>query len=300
MSPAGAAPAVSVVIPVRNGGAFVADACRSALDQQDVAVEVVVVENGSTDDTVEQVLALRDDRVRLFRQERPGVSAARNRGIAEASGRWVAFLDADDRWHRDKLRRQLTLAAGTDAALVFSDCLVVSAGTVYRQSLHQVNPPPDDGAVLLRSLVERPNFIPLSTVVVDRLLVSGIGGFRADLDHSEDWELWLRLALEGAAWACVRAPLVDYTVNPAGASRDNRAIFTGELLALAGLRARLVAAGLGPECARRMRRSRGLAVVYGRRSDAPLGERLRDLRTLVRSPPSWRSVLGQLAYTVAP
>ena len=295
-----AAPQVSVVVPVRDGGAFVADACRSALDQREVIVEVVVVENGSTDDTVEQVLALGDERVRLLRQDRPGVSAARNRGIAEATGRWVAFLDADDRWHPDKLRRQLDLAAATGATFVFSDCRLVSAGTVHPQTFHQVNPPPEDGAALLPALVERPSFVPLSTVVVDRRLVSDVGSFRADLSHSEDWELWLRLALHGAAWACVRAPLVDYTVNPAGASRDNRAIFTGERLALDGLRTELAAAGLGDASDRRTRRARGLAVVYGRRPDATLGERLRDLRDLVSRPPSWRSVAGQLAYTVAP
>lgn len=291
-------PDVSVVIPVRNGGAFVAEACRSALAQADVDVEVIVVENGSTDDTVERVRAIADPRLRLLHQETAGVSRARNLGVDQASAPWVAFLDADDRWEPEKLRRQL--GAAGDAQLVFSDAAVVREGERVGPPFHQVNPPPAPTADLLSELLARPNFIPLSSVVVLRSNLTAVGGFRSDLSHSEDWDLWVRLALAGCTAVRVADTLVTYRVNPQGASRDVRAIYRGEVESLRALRPDLEGRGAGPAARRRIRTAERLAVVYGREPEAPLADRLKDLTSLLRGGPSWRSWLAQVAYTVAP
>jgi cellulose synthase/poly-beta-1,6-N-acetylglucosamine synthase-like glycosyltransferase len=293
-----ARPDVSVVIPVRNGADYVMDACLSALGQVGVGVEVLVVENGSTDDTVARVASLRDDRLRLFRQAQAGVSVARNRGIEEARADWVAFLDADDRWRPEKLRRQLDAAGSAD--LLFCDCVLVAGDRARESTFLDVNPPPAADAPLLPELLERPNFIPLSSVVVRRSALQSVGGFRPRRSHSEDWDLWVRLALAGCTWSCLAEPLVEYTVNPQGASRDNRSIFAGEVQTLTDAMPDLQRRGLAEAARRRIRAAELLSVVYGRQAGSPLRERVRDLAVLVRSGPSWRAVLAQLAYTVAP
>jgi glycosyltransferase involved in cell wall biosynthesis len=293
-------PDVSVVIPVRDGGGFVVDACRSALAQHGVDIEVLVVENGSTDDTVERVRSVTDARLHLLHQDPPGVSRARNLGLEQAAGEWVAFLDADDLWSPDKLRHQLDAAAGAGADLVFSDAAVVRDGAGDGPPFHQVNPPPPPSAPLLPALLGRPNFIPLSSVLVRRERVTAVGGFRTDLTHSEDWDLWLRLALAGCSSVLVPEQLVTYRINQLGASRDVRAIYCGEEQSLLPLLAALERHGSGAVAHRRLRTARQLSVVYGRRPDASWAERLHDLANLTRTRPSWRSLLAQLAYTVAP
>lgn len=294
----GQRPDVSVVIPVHNGADFVIDACRSALGQVGIRVEVLVVENGSTDDTVARVASLQDKRLRLLRQTEVGVSRARNRGIEEARADWIAFLDADDRWRPEKLRRQLERAGPAD--LLFCDCVLVEGRGERAETFLDLNPPPADDAALLPALLERPNFIPLSSTVVRRSAVQSVGGFRQDRAHSEDWDLWVRMALAGCAWSCLREPLVEYTVNPQGASRDNRSIFAGEAQTLTDAMPDLERLGLAAVARRRIRSAELQSVVYGRRAEAPVRERVRDLALLLRNGPSRRAILAQVAYTVAP
>ena len=100
---------VSVVIPVRNGERFINETLASALAQTYEPLEVVVVDDGSTDRTavVVEAAALRDNRIRLFRTQRFGVASARNFGISQARGGLIAPLDADDLWHPEKIARQV-------------------------------------------------------------------------------------------------------------------------------------------------------------------------------------------------
>ena len=118
-------PAVSVVIPLFNKGPYVETALRSALDGYTSPFEVLVVDDGSTDDGPGKVRALEDPRVRLIRQENAGVSAARNRGLDEARGELVAFLDADDLWLPEYLTSIVRQARA------FPDCGLLAAGN-YR------------------------------------------------------------------------------------------------------------------------------------------------------------------------
>ena len=99
-------PEVSVVVPTHNRSGLLAQTLHSVLWQRGVDLEVLVVDDGSADDTAEMVAGLADPRIRLLRHDHPqGVSAARNRGVAAASGRWLAFCDDDDLWAPDKLAR---------------------------------------------------------------------------------------------------------------------------------------------------------------------------------------------------
>lgn len=98
---------ISVIIPLYNKKNHIQRTLTSVLDQTFQDIEVVIVNDGSTDDSVQVVQRIDDSRIRLIHQSNAGVSAARNRGVKEAGGEWIAFLDADDTWHPEKLEKQI-------------------------------------------------------------------------------------------------------------------------------------------------------------------------------------------------
>jgi glycosyltransferase involved in cell wall biosynthesis len=210
------APDVSVVIPTRNRRERLRLALRSALRQRAVDVEVVVVDDGSTDGTDELVEAVGDARIRWIRREvSGGVGAARNEGIAAAVGRWVAFLDDDDVWSPDKLALQVEALRSGDAAWAYGGDVVIDAEL---RVLGGAPPPEPDHVV---RLLGRYNAVPAgaSNVVVVADVLRRVGGFDPALRTSEDWDMWIRLAREGAP-VCVRQPLVAVAVHEGNASRD--------------------------------------------------------------------------------
>ena len=119
---------VTVVIPSKDRVGIVVDTVRLTLRQRDVELEIVVVDDGSTDGTSEALEALGDPRVTILRNETAeGVANARNRGIAQAKYPWIAFLDDDDRWSPDKLRVQLERLASEGADFAYTAGLAISA-----------------------------------------------------------------------------------------------------------------------------------------------------------------------------
>ena len=213
-------PEVSVVIPTRDREPWLLQALRSVLAQREVSLEVVVVDDGSDDGTRSSVAALADPRVRLLANGASlGVAAARNRGVAAATGRWIAFLDDDDLWAPDKLRLQLSAARDAGLGWVYAGAVSVDA------SLRIVSrgAPPSPERVL-RDLPFR-NTVPAgaSNVVVRRELVDAAAPFDAKLRHMADWDLWIRLGLEGPP-AVVDRTLVAYRVHDGNASLDTEAI----------------------------------------------------------------------------
>lgn len=219
---------VSVVVPTRDRAELLPLTLQCALGQRGVELEIVVVDDGSEDDTTQVVTGIGDPRLRLVRHDRPrGVSAARNTGIAAVRGRWVALLDDDDLWAPDKLVRQLT--ATRDAGRSWS-----YTGEVSIDGNLQVvggAPPPDPDEVM--AALPRHNAVPAgaSNVVARRDALTRAGPFDPALHHSEDWDMWLRLADQGPpAW--VPSPLVAYRLHPGNASR-NMARMLGELEVIA-------------------------------------------------------------------
>ncbi len=193
---------VSVVIPTYNSAELVVEAVRSVLAQTRPAAEVLVVDDGSTDDTADQLAAFGPP-VRVIRKENGGVSSARNRGVAEASGERIAFLDADDVWHPRKLETQLgVLEAHPDLGLL---------GT---RTFDWPGPVPDPPAapplarVPFDRLIVR-NAFCTSTVVVRTAVLRAAGEFDTSLQGPEDYDLWLRIAA-AAAVANLDARLTGY------------------------------------------------------------------------------------------
>jgi glycosyltransferase involved in cell wall biosynthesis len=213
----------SVIVPTRNRSSLLATSLRSVLRQQGVELEVIVVDDGSTDDTSQLVDAFDDPRLRTIRHPAPlGPNAARNRGAREGVGRWIAFVDDDDIWAPDKLASQLREASESGRTWVY----VGSVNVDDRLEIIHGVPPPTPEAVV-RAL-PRYNPIPASAsnVVIDRATLEDVGGFNEILRTCEEWELWLRLAAVGPP-ACVPSPLVGYRMHAGNAILDVEAVVEG-------------------------------------------------------------------------
>jgi glycosyltransferase involved in cell wall biosynthesis len=214
---------VSVVIPTHDRRAWLELTLRSVLRQHHDDLEVIVVDDGSTDDTAETLAGLSDPRVRVIRHDAPrGVGASRNDGAARAKGEWIAFVDDDDLWAPDKLARQLEAAHVTGRTWVYSGSVQVDEHTRVVGG----RPPPPPEAVA--RLIARYNVIPGggSNVILRRDEFERVGPFDLRLKNTEDWELWIRLNEHGPpAW--VPRPLVGKREHPQMASLDVAAILEG-------------------------------------------------------------------------
>jgi GT2 family glycosyltransferase len=206
-------PLVSVVIPTFNRCHLVQQALDSVLAQTFNDLEIIVVDDGSTDGT-DQALTQYGDRIRYVWQENQGESAARNHGIALAKGRYIAFLDSDDLWRPDKLTRQIALLErSADIGLVFCQAQMID-------ERGWVIPGPPIGAESehvrpdFENLCRR-NFIAPSTVVMRRTLLDATGGFDETIRYGEDWDLWLRCALVSQLQG-VHEPLASVRIHSSG------------------------------------------------------------------------------------
>jgi glycosyltransferase involved in cell wall biosynthesis len=193
-------PEVTVVIPTRSRWDLLSTAALpSALGQEAVDAEVVVVDDGSTDATAEGVAALADERVRVVRHEQPrGVARARNAGIEAARGEWIALLDDDDLWAPHKLRVQLDAAAAADASFVYGGAAALAEDRSWLYSLA----PPDPDVLASTLLARNVLWGGCSNVIVRSDAVRRLGGFDERLFQLTDWDLWIRLSQFCRAAAC--------------------------------------------------------------------------------------------------
>jgi glycosyltransferase involved in cell wall biosynthesis len=179
---------VSVVIPTYNRSSLVCEAISSVLAQCGGSPEIIVVDDGSTDDTADALRGL-DARIRYLRRSHLGVAAARNEGARAAGGRWLAFLDSDDLWSPQKLARQMALHAARP------ELLASQTGEIWLRNGTRVNPrrhhAKPDGDIFLPSLSRC--LVSPSAVVLHRDLFFELGGFDETLPVCEDYDLWLRL-----------------------------------------------------------------------------------------------------------
>ena len=198
-------PKISVIMPAYKAAATITAALRSIRDQTVRVHEVIVVDDGSPDDTAE--LVARDfPEVCLLRQPNAGPAVARNNGAQAATGDWLAFLDADDVWLADKLERQLPATEDPKAAVV--------AGRVVGRRDPHFDPAPDFDALWAH------NTIATSSVLLRREAFLAAGGMAAHLPPCEDYNLWLRLAGTGWHIVVVDAPVIIYSPTDESLTRN--------------------------------------------------------------------------------
>lgn len=188
-----AKPLVSVVIPTYNYGRYICETIESALGQTYSPVEIIVVDDGSTDDTRERLTAY-GGRVRYIHQQNRGLSAARNAGIQAARGEFVALLDSDDLWLPDKLERQVTVGVHQpDIGLVATERFAIDETGRRLDYVAECCSREGFCELTARELLEFPAFSP-SSVLARRDCLLTVGGFNEDLTAVEDMEMWVRIA----------------------------------------------------------------------------------------------------------
>lgn len=217
-------PLVSVVIPTYNRAHIVGEAIESVLSQTYENVEVIVVDDGSTDNTFESLSPLIPT-IRLLRQENAGPSAARNRGIAAANGEFVAFLDSDDLWLPEKLARQMALMQSIPEPV---PCCLCNIAMRWRDKeclsfdVAGLNPSLPEGIWLNVAEVLATRFLLFNQgIVVRKTVLENVGGFDENLRYLEDHALALRLSLEGP-WAYIREPLVVWRESASSLYQETR------------------------------------------------------------------------------
>ncbi len=217
VEPLAAPPGFSIAIAAYQAAGTIADALESALAQTVPPAEIIVCDDGSTDDLSRALVPYRD-RIVLIRQENRGEAGAKNTAAAAASGDFVAFLDADDAYHPERLEALGELAAARpdlDVLTTNAD-LEVDGRVVGRYYPDVARFPVDDqvaGVIASDSAV-------LGAAAVRRATFRAAGGLSEELRSGDDWELWLRLVLAGSRIGLVDEPLYRYRLHERGTSAD--------------------------------------------------------------------------------
>lgn len=211
-------PLVSVVITAYNYAAYLPTAVESVLSQTYKNIEVIIVNDGSTDNTDEVVRPhLSHKNIKYIKQVNAGQAVAKNCGIKNASGGYIAFLDADDYWRSDKLEKQLNVFANDSAiGVVYSGLKFISPDGEIDNSI--ILPQMYSGYVLQELFID--NFIGFSTSVVKRECFDKAGLFDEGLAMAIDWDLWLRIACH-YKFAYVNEALLFYRYGHANMSQNS-------------------------------------------------------------------------------
>ena len=233
---ADARPRVAAVIPCYNSARHIGETLGSILSQTYQPIDVIVVNDGSTDDFDGAIAPFRD-RITVIEQPNSGQAAARNRALAAVEATYVAFLDADDRWHPEKIAKQVAwLEAHPECGLVHTvAALIDTQGRAVRES--PLLPPPAhraSGDCLLALLSA--NAIVISSVMVRKTLLDQ-ESFGVGLCGVEDWDMWVRLAAR-TRFARIDEPLTDYRVHETNFSSDGRVMSRATVRLMDGVLAR--------------------------------------------------------------
>jgi glycosyltransferase involved in cell wall biosynthesis len=210
-------PKVSVVIPAYNAMTYLPETVESVLEQSFTNFEVLIINDGSLDHIVQWASGLVDPRVKLISQENQGLSAARNTGIAQAQGEYIAFLDADDLWAPTKLEKQVRCLEDNPAAGLVHTWMVLvdergkSTGRVMTSNA--------EGDVWKQVVVQ--NLIACPSVMVRRCCFETVGVFDRNLRSVEDWDMWIRIASR-YPFAAIKEPLAYYRQLPSSMSKNRQ------------------------------------------------------------------------------
>lgn len=300
MNPDTPAPLVSVVMATYNMGRYLPEALESALSQDYPAIEVRIVDDGSSDDTPQVLERWRGDtRVHVHRQANAGQTRAKNQGIADSRGAFIAFLDADDVWLPGKLRRQMALfAAHPEVGVVYSD---------YECMDGDGRPLPKGPTPMRRGRITGPllidNFVSFSSSVVRRSCLEACGAFDESLEMGIDYELWLRLSAR-YAFDFVPQATLRYRIWPGSMSKNFKKRYASAIRIMEGFLERhpgVVDAQLVREAWAHTFVGRGNITLWREKDRrAAFADYLQALRYRPAYWPAWRALLRGLITTRTP
>lgn len=209
-------PLISVIIPVYNGAKTIRETISSVLLQSFEDLEIIVINDGSTDKTAEMLADFPNPTIKVYSFPNAGPSVSRNRGFRLSTGKYIAYLDADDLWAKDKLKEQfqaLQQYPGADVAYSWTLAIDESGQFVRRGGKHQAEGNVL-GHLLLTNIMEHG-----SNPLIRRQAVAEVGGFDETLRTAEDWDFYLRLAAR-FEFVVVKKPLIYYRQSPHSFSAD--------------------------------------------------------------------------------
>ena len=209
-------PLISVIIPVYNGEKTIKETIGSVLQQTFADFELIAIDDGSQDKTLEIISSIEDSRIKVFSYPNAGLGASRNRGISLAVGEYISFLDADDVWTPDKLEAQLkALEENPLAAVAYSWTDLIDESSQFLRIGGHVTVNGDAYAHLL--LV---NFLENgSNPLIRREALMEVGGFDESIPSAADWDLWIRLSAR-YPFVAVPSPQILYRVNSTSMSTN--------------------------------------------------------------------------------
>ena len=214
---------VSVVIPAYRCAEYIAEGIESVLAQSLTDLEIIVVNDGSPDTPdLEAALLPYAGRIRYFKEGTKGPSGARNTGIRNAFGKYIAFLDGDDYWTPDHLAKNIGILEGSPKiALVYCDCILIKDGQPFSRVFFAQG---QSRRVSFESLLLQSSTISTSSVVVSREAITAAGGFDETIHRCEDFDMWLRLAFQGSRMAYHPDAEVYHRVHKVSLSADSLAM----------------------------------------------------------------------------
>lgn len=211
-------PLVSIIMPAYNAEKFISKSIESVLQQTYPNWELLVINDGSIDNTSNIVNSFNDSRIKLIEQDNSGVSKARNTGIANSTGEFIAFLDSDDLWLQDKLEIQVKyMINNQNIILSYGDYLsFIEDGKIIENK--QLYP------FKIKDLKERLlvfNFIATLTVMVKSDVLKDTGGFDTEFFGPEDWDLWIKISQKGDI-DYIKENLAMYREHEGGISKNKK------------------------------------------------------------------------------
>jgi teichuronic acid biosynthesis glycosyltransferase TuaG len=218
-------PVVSVIMPAFNAGKYIEESINSVINQTFNNWELIIINDGSTDDTmtIANKYVSADQRIKLINQENKRLGAARNTGITNATGAWIAFLDADDLWVSDKLEKQLAIAdSKPEAGVIFTDGFTFYDDAAKTALPYGTIAGPITADAIYK-LEYQGNYIPVLSVIVKKAHIDAIGlqDESPYIYGCEDWDYWLRLAINGISFYGIDEKLFYYRKHGSNMSNDN-------------------------------------------------------------------------------
>lgn len=205
-------PLASIIIPAYNAKQYISETVQSVLNQTHTNWELIIIDDGSIDNTLEiiEAFAKTDSRIKYLTKHNSGVSDTRNKGLSMAKGEFISFLDADDIWNKENLEEKIKFIKKNDIDVAYSNCEKIDSNS---NSLNNILTG-TDSPLLSDILLLRGNYITApSGIVLKKSVLDKIGGFDTNLSNNADQELWIRILSNNFKIKLIKNVLWKYRVH---------------------------------------------------------------------------------------